>query len=74
MILLHKGPLFRCAKPGGAGYYLYSKDAKHIDCAATGCKFNVAKQCAVPSACKIKADGGCEGFTAKELPKKISGD
>jgi len=41
---------------------------------ATGCKYNVAKKCGVPSICKIKPDGGCAGFEAKATPKKVDGD
>jgi hypothetical protein len=51
-----------------------SRDTRHIDCNATGCKYNVARSCAVPSRCEIKDDGRCAGFEAKALPKKIDGD
>lgn len=74
MTTILRSPLFRCAKPGGAGFYSGSRDAKHIDCSATGCRWNVGKSCAVPSLCKIKADGGCAGFEAKPLPKQKAGD
>lgn len=54
---------------GGSHDWL-SRDTQHIDCQATGCKFNVAKTCAVPTRCVIKADGGCAGFEAKTLGPK----
>lgn len=59
--------------PGGHHDWL-SRDHAHIDCHATGCKFNVAKSCSVPSLCKIKPDGGCAGFEAKPLPPVKDGD
>lgn len=58
---------------GGAHDWM-SRDTRHIDCNATGCKYNVARSCAVPSRCEIKDDGRCAGFEAKALPKKIDGD
>jgi hypothetical protein len=51
-----------------------SRDWLDIDCQATGCKYNVGKKCAVPSRCQIGANGGCSGFEARQLPKKIDGD
>lgn len=47
-----------------------SRDAKDIDCGATGCKWNVAGKCGVPSRCAIKPDGGCAGFEVKPLGPK----
>ncbi len=51
-----------------------SRDYKEIDCAATGCKWNHERKCAVPSLCIIKDDGGCKGFTLRETPKVLDGD
>lgn len=74
MIGQRQGPFFRCAMPGSAGYYIGSRDAKDISCHATGCKWNMAGKCGVPSQCKINATGGCDGFEAKKMPEKIDGD
>ena len=51
-----------------------SRDTKDVDCKATGCMFNIAEKCAVPSHCKITATGSCEGFKAKPMPPKVDGD
>ena len=51
-----------------------SRDYKDIDCHATGCEYNHLCKCMVPSQCRIAADGRCEGFEAKPLPKEIDGD
>jgi len=71
-------PIFSRTAKGG-GYHgghapWHTQDAKEIDCAATGCKWNISKKCAVPSLCKIKPDGGCAGFEAKPLPPVKDGD
>jgi hypothetical protein len=59
------------ARPSrGGGHDWLSRDSRHVDCEATGCKYNVAKSCAVPTRCVIKADGGCAGFEAKPLGPK----
>lgn len=74
MIIGPHTPLFRCAKPGGAGYYYGSRDAREIDCKATGCKWNIGGQCGVPSRAKFNAKASCEGFEPKALSKKPDGD
>lgn len=51
-----------------------SRDYEDIDCKAIGCMFNHAEKCMVPTRCKIGPTGSCQGFQAKELPKKIDGD
>lgn len=51
-----------------------SRDTKDVDCKATGCMFNRAEKCAVPTRCKITTTGSCEGFQAKPLPPKVDGD
>lgn len=70
----HPGPFGRIPRRLPGNHDWVSSDAKSIDCSATGCKWNVGKQCAVPSRCKIKADGGCAGFEAKPLPPERDGD
>jgi len=50
-----------------------SRDYEDIDCQAVGCQFNRSEKCMVPSRCKITADGRCEGFQAKPMPK-VEGD
>lgn len=63
------------ARPSRGGDHDWlSRDSRHVDCNAVGCKFNVGRQCAVPTRCKINDKGGCDGFEAKALPKKIDGD
>ena len=51
-----------------------SRDTKDVDCKATGCMFNRAEKCAVPTRCKITTTGSCEGFQAKPMPSKVDGD
>lgn len=51
-----------------------SRDTKDVDCKATGCMFNRAEKCAVPTRCKITTTGSCEGFQAKPMPPKVDGD
>lgn len=61
--------------PRGTGHRSWaSRDYLDVDCKATGCRYNVVAMCMVPSRCKIEADGRCQGFEAKPLPKKIDGD
>lgn len=61
-------------RPHGEGHPWASRDYEDIDCQATGCMFNHAKKCMVPSRCKIGPQGNCEGFHAKPLPPKVDGD
>lgn len=69
------GLMARMPKGNHGGHHDWvSRDYADIDCGATGCKWNVAKKCGVPSICKIKPDGGCAGFEAKATPKKPDGD
>lgn len=58
----------------GHGHYPVSRDWKHIDCQAVGCRYNLLKTCNVPSWCEINETGGCKGFEPKPLPAKIDGD
>jgi hypothetical protein len=51
-----------------------SRDTKDIDCKATGCLFNRAETCMVPTRCQINATGGCAGFEPVPLPAKLDGD
>lgn len=62
--------LGRIPKRNPGHHEFVSRDSKHIDCAATGCRWNVAKSCVVPTRCVIKPDGGCAGFEAKPLGPK----
>jgi len=72
-----KHGLFRRISKGtnaGGHHAWISRDYEDIDCNAVGCSFNINCKCAVPTRCKIAADGRCEGFQAKPLPKTIDGD
>jgi len=51
-----------------------SRDYPELACRAVGCLFNIVDKCAVPSHCKIMADGRCEGFKPRPLPPKLDGD
>ena len=53
-----------------------SRDWEDVDCMATGCRYNISCKCAVPSRCKISAEGKCEGFEAPpvNLNRKLDGD
>lgn len=66
-------PLGRIPRRPPGHHEFVSRDARNIDCSATGCRWNVGKTCGVPSRCTIKPDGGCAGFEAKPAPK-IDGD
>ncbi len=54
--------------------YPLSRDWKHIDCKAVGCKYNYNESCSVPSRANLNEEAKCSGFEAKELNKKIDGD
>ena len=57
------------------GYHDWvSRDYRHVDCDAIGCLYNAGSACMVPSVHKVSADGRCEGFVTKPLPKIIDGD
>ena len=59
--------------PGGHHDWI-SRDYEDLDCQAIGCVFNIDKKCAVPTRCKIAADGRCEGFKARPTPRGLHGD
>lgn len=54
--------------------YPVSRDWAHVDCKATGCRFNQSEKCIVPSRCKINNEGRCEGFEAPPFNPKVDGD
>jgi hypothetical protein len=51
-----------------------SRDWKHVVCAATGCRWNIVGECAVPSRCEIQDDGRCKGFETPLMKPKLDGD
>jgi hypothetical protein len=72
----HSHGLIAQGRIGDRGHHhdWVSRDYLDIDCKATGCKYNAAEKCMVPSRAKIGATGSCTGFEAKPLPAKIDGD
>ena len=51
-----------------------SRDYADVTCHATGCLFNKASKCAVPSLNIVDSSGKCSGFKCKPGPKQIEGD